>query len=86
MHPKTNAEASSPQVPRAAEHIDHLEDLVYSALEGVNLNDPCAPTQGSGATPAGAMGAWEYWGNGDYYERGPDGGYSGGYWTSGDDT
>jgi len=85
MNPVKNGESSLPQVPQAAEHLDHLEGLVYAALEGTNLNDSGAPTQGGSETPAGAMGAWEYWGNGDYYELGPDGGYSGGYWSSGDD-
>lgn len=86
MKPEESSEKSTTQVPQAAEHIDHLEGLVYSALEGTNLNDAGAATQGGGETPAGAMGAWEYWGNGTYYERGPDGGYSGGCWTSGDET
>lgn len=90
MTPEKNAprseEATSPRIPLAAEHVDHLEGLVYSAIEGANLNDPAAPATGGGETPEGAMGAWEYWGNGSYYERGPDGGYSGGYWSSGDDS
>ena len=86
MKPEESTPNSPPQVAPAAEHLDHLEGLVYAALEGGNLNDTPAPAAGGGEAPAGAMGAWEYWGNGNYYERGPDGSYSGGYWSSGDDS
>jgi hypothetical protein len=80
MRPKATSPESA--VPVAAEHIDYLERLVYTNVHGSGFNDPGAAPADAGGNPAGAAGAWEYWGNGSYYETGPDGSYTGGYWAS----
>ena len=62
----------------ALAHITRLEDQTEVKVQAA----ASALHVGGRETPDGACAAWEYWGDSTYYETGPDGSYTGGYWAS----
>jgi len=67
--------------------LDHIAGAGKKAQDSSRVDesttaDGQAGAAGAGAPPPGAEAAWEYWGNGTYYETAPGGGYSGAHWDS----